>query len=57
MAELLGSLSTSPVASDPEEEKGLKACLASQSRKQRGADIHPQPQGPGIILVFSLLKM
>lgn len=57
MAELLGSLSTSPVASDPEEEDGLKACLAQQSRKQRGADIHPQPQSPGIILIFSMLKM
>lgn len=32
------------MASDPEEEDGLKACLAQQSRKQRGADIHPQPQ-------------
>lgn len=57
MAELLGSLSTSLVASDPEEEDGLKACLALQSRKQRGADIHPQPQSPGIILIFSMLKM
>lgn len=57
MAELLGSLSTSLVASDPEEEDGLKACLAQQSRKQRGADIHPQPQSPGIILIFSMLKM
>lgn len=57
MAVLLGSLSTSPVASDPEEEDGLKACLAQQSRKQRGADIHPQPQSPAIILIFSPLKM
>lgn len=55
MAELLGSLSTSPVASDPEEEHCLKACLAQQSGRQRGADIHPQPQSPGII--FSMLKM
>lgn len=52
MAELPGSLSTSPVASDPED--GLKACLA-QSRKQRGADIHSQ--SPGIILILSMLKM
>lgn len=55
MAELLGSLSTSPMASDPEEEDGLKACLVQQSRKQRGADIHPQ--SPGIIFIFSILKM
>lgn len=62
MEELLGYLSTSPVASDPEEgderrKKRKKACLAQQTRKQRGADIHPQPQSPGIILTFSMLKM
>lgn len=57
MAELLGFFSTSPVTSDTEKEDGLKACLAQQSRKQRGADIHPQLQSPGIILIFPMLKM
>lgn len=57
MAELLGSFSTSPVASDTEKEDGLKACLAQQNRKQRGADIYPQLQRPEIILIFSMLKM
>lgn len=57
MAELLGFFSTSPVTSDTEKEDGLKACLAQQSRNQRGADIHPQLQSPGIILIFPMLKM